>query len=353
MSFLSSSKLKRKLWWRLTMVLVVRFIVNNLFIFYVLFELRLVPILLIIIFWGSQPERLSAGLYFLIYTRTFSIPFIIIIISSSPFITFSFLRRRILTRSWLRIILLIPFLVKIPVIGLHFWLPKAHVEARTRGSMILAGLLLKLGRYGALRVVSIFSIFSIKWTLSYWLFGSIVSRVITFIISDIKKLVAYRSVRHITFMIIAIISSNKLLFIVVLMLSLAHGWASIGMFARAGILRNSSRSRIGVLMSIESKISGLIILLGVLLLSNASLPPFPSFFPELALVGLISFSINIVVFFILLRVIVCYFNTYIFIWFSHKSGRENQRIFSRSREYFKLNQLMLLSLLTLTWLQCL
>lgn len=335
------------------MVLTVRFMVNNLFIFYVLFELRLVPILLIIVFWGRQPERLSAGLYFLIYTRTFSIPFIIIIISASPYVTFSFFRRRILARRWLRMMLLMPFLVKMPVIGLHFWLPKAHVEARTRGSMILAGLLLKLGRYGALRVVYIFGTFSIKWTLSYWLFGSIVSSIITFIISDIKKLVAYRSVRHITFIMIAIISNNKLLFLVVLILSLAHGWASIGIFARAGILRNSSRSRMGVLISIESKMSGLIILLGILLLSNASLPPFPSFFPELALVGLISFSINIVIFFILLRIIVCYFNTYIFIWFSHKGSWENQRLFSRSREYFKLNQLMLLSLLTLTWLQCL
>ncbi len=353
MSFLSSSRLKRKLWWGLTTVLTVRFLVRNLFLFYVLFELRLVPILLIIVFWGRQPERLSAGLYFLIYTRTFSIPFIIIIIKSSPFTTFSFFSRRMLTRRRLRTILLIPFLVKIPIIGLHFWLPKAHVEARTRGSIILAGLLLKLGRYGALRVVSMFSTFSIKWTLPYWLFGSIVSRIITFIISDIKKLVAYRSVRHITFMIIAVISNNKLLFLVVLMLSLAHGWASIGIFARAGILRNSSRSRIGVLMSMESKMSGLIILLGMLLLSNASLPPFPSFFPELALVGLISFSINIVVFFILLRVIVCYFNTYVFIWFSHKNSRENQRLISRSRESFKLNQLMLLSLLTLVWLQCL
>lgn len=353
MSFLSSSKLKRKLWWRLTVVLTIRFIVDNLFIFYVLFELRLVPILLIIIFWGRQPERLSAGLYFLIYTRTFSIPFILIIIYSSPFVIFSFFRRRMLTRGWLRLMLLMPFLVKMPIMGLHFWLPKAHVEARTSGSIILAGLLLKLGRYGAIRVIYMFSTLSIKWTLPYWLFGSIVSRVITFIISDIKKLVAYRSVRHITFMMIAIISNNKLLFLVVLMLSLAHGWASIGIFARAGILRNSSGSRIGVLMSMESKMRGLMIILGVLLLSNASLPPFPSFFPELALVGLISFSINMVVFFIILRVIVCYFNTYIFIWFSHKSSIENQRLISRSREHFKLSQLTLLSLLTLTWIQCL
>jgi len=79
------------------------------------------------------------------------------------------------------------------------------------------------------------------------------------------------------------------------------------------MLGNTSGSRLGVLMSIDSKIRRLMILLGVLLLSNASLPPFPSFFPELALVSLISFSINMVAFFILLSILVCYFNTYIYV----------------------------------------
>jgi len=353
LSFLRSSKLKRKLWWRLMLVLRIRFMVTNLFVFYILFELSLVPILLIIIYWGSQPERLSAGLYFLIYTRSFRIPFIAIIIFIYPIVSFSLLGRELSTRRWLRMLLIMPFLVKIPIIGLHFWLPKAHVEASTRGSIILAGLLLKLGRYGALRVVHLFNISAIKWTLSYWLFGSIISRIITFIISDIKKLVAYRSVSHITFIIIAIISNNKFIYLVVLMLSLAHGWASIGMFARAGMLSNASGSRIGVLLSIESKIRRLMILLGLLLLSNASLPPFPSFFPELALVSLISFSINIVIFFIFLRVIVCYFNTYIYVWFSHKKRREGLRLISRFRETLKLYHLSLLSFLTLAWLQCL
>jgi NADH-ubiquinone oxidoreductase chain 4 len=139
-----------------------RFAVSNLFAFYILFELSLVPILLMIIFWGRQPERLSAGLYFLIYTRSFSIPFIVVIIAVYPQIYFFFLGSRLSTSSWLGIFLIIPFLVKIPIIGLHFWLPKAHVEARTRGSMILAGLLLKLGRYGALRVVLIFNISYVK-----------------------------------------------------------------------------------------------------------------------------------------------------------------------------------------------
>jgi len=353
MSFLRSSKLKRKLWWALAMILSIRFLANNLLLFYILFELRLIPILLIILYWGRQPERLSAGLYFIIYTGMFRIPFMVVIVIVFPFVSFSFLGIRVSTRNWLGLLLLMPFLVKMPVIGLHFWLPKAHVEARTSGSMILAGLLLKLGRYGALRVVLIFNTFSIKWTLPYWLLGSIVSSIITFIISDIKKLVAYSRVSHMTFIMLAVISENKLLFIVVVILSLAHGWASIGMFARAGMLRNASGSRLGVLISMESKIRRLIILLGVLLLTNASLPPFPSFFPELALVSLISLSINMIAFFIFLRVVVCYFNTYIYVWFSHKGNTENLRLISRFREAFKLKQLICLSLITLLWLQCL
>jgi len=150
-----------------------------------------------------------------------------------------------------------------------------------------------------------------------------------------------------TFIMLALISGSKFIFMVVLMLSLAHGWASIGMFARAGILGNVSGSRIGVLMSMESKMRGLIMLLGILLLSNASLPPFPSFFPELALVALISFTINIVVFFILLRVIVCYFNTYIYMWFSHKGRGESLRLFSGFSDKFQLARLNVISFLTL------
>jgi len=77
-------------------VLGFRFVVGNLFSFYVLFELRLVPILLMIVFWGRQPERLSAGLYFLLYTRIFSIPFLVLIMFVYPFLTFSYLEGGVL-----------------------------------------------------------------------------------------------------------------------------------------------------------------------------------------------------------------------------------------------------------------
>lgn len=114
-----------------------------------------------IIYYGNQPERLTAGIAFILYTLFLSIPYLFLLrlfLSSQDFFTKShFFRRTIL----IELVLLAPFLVKMPILGLHYWLPKAHVEANTSGSIVLAGLLLKLGRYGVTRVILLFPSFII------------------------------------------------------------------------------------------------------------------------------------------------------------------------------------------------
>jgi len=104
--------------------------------------------------------------------------------------------------------------------GLHFWLPKAHVEANTRGSMVLAGLLLKLGSYGLFQILTLVSVAS---HLSLWLLLSVIASCLTFLQSDTKKFIAFRSVTHMTFMMVGLMTSFKRSVRVVLILSLAHG----------------------------------------------------------------------------------------------------------------------------------
>jgi len=120
--------------------------------------------------------------------------------------------------------MLIPFLVKIPVFGLHFWLPKAHVEANTAGSIVLAGLLLKLGRYGAVRVILVTALrLRLSWYSVLWLIASLLSTCLTMMQSDVKKLVAYRRVSHITFILIALTNRSKVLVARAILVAISHG----------------------------------------------------------------------------------------------------------------------------------
>lgn len=348
---LMSKLTKPFLWWGVFFVILFAFSSSNLFFFYVLFEFSLVPILLIIMFWGRQPERLSAGLYFLLYTGMVSIPYLFFLLFLFPrgneFSFRGFIGRRIFS-----FLLLLPFLVKMPVFGLHFWLPKAHVEASTRGSIVLAGLLLKLGSFGVFQIISIFISPLVTTWVSFWFFRSIFRSIVTCVQSDLKKLVAYRRVRHITFILVGASSDGVLLYIRIALLSLAHGWAAIGLFLMAGVVRQASSSRLNLIVFSSRKIHLFNMLVGGMLIINASIPPIPSFFPELFIVIRLSkISLTLVVgAFVLLRILVCYFNCLLYINIRHKAPQE---ILCRKIMYvenFTLFQLIVLSIFSLLWL---
>jgi len=134
----------------LNLRLIYSFSVNSLISFYFYFEWSLIPIFFIIIGWGYQLERLKSSFYLLIYTLFASLPILIIILLLNKSIltnNFNYLItiKILFLNNFYLIMFFISFLVKFPVFFFHQWLPKAHVEAPVRGSMILAGILLKLG----------------------------------------------------------------------------------------------------------------------------------------------------------------------------------------------------------------
>ena len=311
-----------------TILLILRlsFRVNNMLVFFILFESSLVPTLILIIGWGYQPERLRAGAYIMIYTIFASLPLLVILINlqnSSLCLTLEFLSEG---RGGLNLIIfrlsMIVFLVKLPVFIFHLWLPKAHVEAPVEGSMVLAGVLLKLGGYGAYLIVSIYQAKVIGWR---WLFivfsiwGGVIARVLCIRQTDLKALIALSSVAHISVVIAGIVSSTKLGVRGSFIVMVGHGLCSPALFFLAYLsYKNSGRRRVFLNCGTLVVSPFLTLIWFLLVTSNIRAPPSLNLLGEVLLITtLVRFRVVVAIFIGVLVFITGVYSLYLYKLVNH------------------------------------
>nr|YP_010461142.1 NADH dehydrogenase subunit 4 [Agnidra scabiosa]UUF68413.1 NADH dehydrogenase subunit 4 [Agnidra scabiosa] len=233
----------------LLIMLYMTFSVMNMFLFYLFFEASLIPTLLLIIGWGYQPERIQAGMYLLFYTLFASLPLLIgifYVYLSQNFMIMYFMKFLNLNLYMLYFSMIMAFLVKMPMYFVHLWLPKAHVEAPVSGSMILAGIMLKLGGYGLLRLMILIQEIGLKMNLIWInisLLGGFYISLKCFSQVDMKSLIAYSSVAHMSIVIGGIMTLNNWGFMGAYILMIGHGLCSSGMFCLANINYERFHSR--------------------------------------------------------------------------------------------------------------
>nr|YP_010956779.1 NADH dehydrogenase subunit 4 [Chasmodes bosquianus]WMY89885.1 NADH dehydrogenase subunit 4 [Chasmodes bosquianus] len=281
----------------LQIFLIMAFSATELLMFFVMFEATLIPTLILITRWGNQTERLNAGTYFLFYTLAGSLPLLVALLclnnSTGTLSTLALPLSEPLPLNtyahkiwWLGCLL--AFMVKMPLYGIHLWLPKAHVEAPVAGSMVLAAVLLKLGGYGMVRIIHMLDPLTKDMSFPFMalaLWGLIMAGSICMRQTDLKSLIAYSSVSHMGLVAAGILIQTPWGLAGALTLMIAHGLTSSALFCLANINYERTHSRTMVLAR------GLQILLPLLAtwwllmtLANLALPPSPNLIGELTII---------------------------------------------------------------------
>nr|ARM57480.1 NADH dehydrogenase subunit 4 [Anarhichas lupus] len=281
----------------LQIFLILAFGATEIIMFYIMFEATLIPTLIIITRWGNQTERLNAGIYFLFYTLAGSLPLLVALLllqnsaGTLSLLTLQYSDPVQLTsyadKLWWAGCL-IAFLVKMPLYGVHLWLPKAHVEAPVAGSMVLAAVLLKLGGYGMMRMVVMLD--PLTQELSYpfivfALWGVIMTGSICLRQTDLKSLIAYSSVSHMGLVIGGILIQTPWGFSGALILMIAHGLASSALFCLANTNYERTHSRTMLLArGLQMVLPLMTTWWFIASLANLALPPLPNLMGEIMII---------------------------------------------------------------------
>nr|YP_010526599.1 NADH dehydrogenase subunit 4 [Megaxyela euchroma]UXP85891.1 NADH dehydrogenase subunit 4 [Megaxyela euchroma] len=375
MMMASSSVLKMSYFYNLFMLVILLLLMllyctfssMNFFLFYLFFEASLVPTLLLILGWGYQPERLQAGIYLLFYTLLVSLPLLVgifYIYLNSMSLFFMFFNMINYSYLFMYLSMMLAFLVKMPMFLVHLWLPKAHVEAPVSGSMILAGIMLKLGGYGLLRSMTL--IMSTGMKLNYiWISISLVGGVLVSLLClrqiDLKSLIAYSSVAHMGIVLGGMMTLTYWGYSGSYLMMIAHGLCSSGLFC----LANISYERLGSRSLLINK--GLINFMPSMSLwwfllssSNMAAPPSLNLLSEIVLLNsMVSWSLITMLMLCFLSFFSAAYTLYMYSYSQH--GKIYSGVYSSSqgyiREYlllflhwFPLNMLILKSEIFMLWL---